>query len=112
MGFSFGDILGSLSPAFGLASGKGVFGKLPLNGIGQSGLGGILGLLLSHPEHGQANQLDGQAPATPPPMGGMGGGFGMGTPPSTGMNTSGYGAGQAPDDGGLSAMLMRLGIMH
>ncbi len=43
-----GDILGSLSPAFGLASGKGMFGNLSLNGLGQSGMGGLLGLLLSH----------------------------------------------------------------
>jgi hypothetical protein len=43
-----GDILGSISPVFGMASGKGMFGKLPLQQLGQSGVGGLLGMLLSH----------------------------------------------------------------
>lgn len=51
-----GKILGSISPAFGMLSGKGLFGHLPLNAMGQSGLGGILGMLLSHGGHGGGDQ--------------------------------------------------------
>lgn len=56
MGLSLGKILGSISPVFGMATGKGLFGHLPL---GQSGLGGIMGMLMSHGSHGA------DAPASP-----------------------------------------------
>ena len=59
MGLSLGKILGSLSPAFGMATGKGLFGHLPLNAMGQSGLGGIMGMLMSHGSQG------GDAPTSP-----------------------------------------------
>jgi hypothetical protein len=61
-----GDILGSISPAFGMASGKGMFGKLPLQQLGQSGVGGILGMLLSHggQDHQAPVSLGASQPAT------------------------------------------------
>jgi hypothetical protein len=60
-----GDILGSVSPAFGMLSGKGLFGKLPLNDIGKAGLGGMLGLLLSQGKGGGDAMQPTLAPAQP-----------------------------------------------
>lgn len=49
---NLGKILGSISPAFGLATGKGMFGQMqPMMGMG---MGGILGMLLG--KHGMGGQ--------------------------------------------------------
>lgn len=79
---NFGKILGSISPAYGLLSGKGLFGsKDLLGGLGGMGLGGILGLLLSHGggggEGGDTAPQDASAQ--------MIGDAGMGGPSTSGM---------------------------
>lgn len=53
---SLGKILGSISPAFGMLSGQGMFGHMPLQQMGQMGMGGILGMLLSHGGDGGGDQ--------------------------------------------------------
>lgn len=80
-----GDILGSISPAFGMGSGKGLFGKLPLNAIGQSGLGGILGMLLSHGSHGGGEEATAPAADTSSIYQGIDPMFTQGPDPSASM---------------------------